>query len=187
MSWALVGSAAVTVVGGYLTQQDAQENAEEARKAMNPYGQYRDEAAKSLNALMENPERIQEMPGYNARLQAASRTMAAQGYTGSGNALIAAANAGGAAYQQAFGNLAMLSGAGQAPGRGSMTAAKMQNSAQSDYLDSAVYAGSRAWDALAGMGGGGNTFTSPDISITPGSLQTVDTSYHPSLPPIQGV
>src|SRR5690606_33120613 len=46
----------------------------------------------------------------------AERVMAAQGYTGSGNALAAAADAGGAAYQQEFDNLAMLSGVGQGQG-----------------------------------------------------------------------
>lgn len=86
-----------------------------SQQAYDPYAKYRDSAAQKLNALMSDPSSIAQLPEYKADLQAASRTMAAQGYTGSGNALVAAANAGGQAYQQAFNNLAELSGATQSP------------------------------------------------------------------------
>ena len=92
-----------------------------------PYAPYRGAAAEKLNALMNDPSSIQNLPEYKADLQAASRTMAAQGYTGSGNALVAAVNAGGQAYQQAFNNLSMLAGAGQSPAAGAAYAQQQQN------------------------------------------------------------
>lgn len=80
-----------------------------------PYAQYRPAAAQQLNTLMQNPGSAANTSYGQAMSQAASRLMAAQGYTGSGNAVIAAANAGGTAYQQEFNNLVTLSGAGQSP------------------------------------------------------------------------
>lgn len=47
---------------------------------------------------------VENTPEYRARQQAAARMMAAQGYTGSGNAAVAAADAGGQSYQIAFNN-----------------------------------------------------------------------------------
>lgn len=137
MSWVAVGSAAVTVVGGYLTskqQSKSNKAAQQAAAQMDPYGPYRDAAAKKLNDLMEHPEGISDTAEYKARQQAASRLMAAQGYTGSGNALVAAATAGGDSYQQAFNNLAMLSGAGGQPGAGAMQGAQLQ-SANNQYAN----------------------------------------------------
>jgi len=61
--------------------------------------------------------------------QAASRTMASQGYTGSGNALVAAANAGGQAYQQNFNNLATLAGAAYSPATAGQIGANNANNA----------------------------------------------------------
>src|SRR5690606_21608400 len=59
----------------------------------------------------KDPSSIVDTAEYRARMQAASRAVAAQGYSGSGNALVAAAEAGASVYQQAFDNLARLSGA----------------------------------------------------------------------------
>ena len=96
--------------------------------AYDPYGPYRGAAAQQLNALMQNPSSAVNS-GYGlAEQQAATRTMASQGYTGSGNALVAAAQAGGNAYQQQFNDLAMLAGAGQSPA----AAAEAQNQ-QANY------------------------------------------------------
>ena len=87
-----------------------------------PYAPYRGAAATQLNNLMANPSSITNSPTYQAYLQAAQRQSAAQGYTGSGNALAAAASAGGQAYQQQFNNLAMLSGATTSPSSGASMA-----------------------------------------------------------------
>jgi len=112
-------TAAVIGVAGtiYATKQakkqqtEAIQASEKAQAAADPYAQYRGSAATQLNNLMQNPSNIVDLPAYKARLQAAQRTAAANGFTGSGNALVAAADAGGSAYQQEFENLAMLSGA----------------------------------------------------------------------------
>lgn len=97
-------------------QKQAQQAAEKAQAAADPYAQYRGSAAQQLNALQANPSSIENTASYKARLQAAQRAAAANGFTGSGNALIMAADAGGEAYQQEFNNLALLSGAAQGTG-----------------------------------------------------------------------
>lgn len=122
--------------GGWLTaliglglslfsQKKAAKQAKEANKiaregiaAADPYAKWRGAAAERLNALMADPSSIQNSGAYKARMQATERTIAAQGYTGSGNALAAAAEAGGQVYQQEFDNLAGLAGAGATPGAG---------------------------------------------------------------------
>ncbi len=97
-------------------QKAAIQESEKAMAAADPYAKYRDSAAQQLNNLMKDPSSIENSAVYKARLQAAERAAAAQGFTGSGNALVAAADAGASAYQQEFENLAMLSGAAQGTG-----------------------------------------------------------------------
>ena len=94
--------------GGAMSSQQAMGYAD-------PYAAYRPAAASALNNLMKNPSSIQNLPTYQAAMQGAQRQSAAQGYTGSGNALAAAADASGQVYQQQFNNLAMLSGANVNP------------------------------------------------------------------------
>lgn len=133
MTWGAVIGAGVSLVGGALLGNGGGGGggggSSSSTTAYDPYAPYRGAAAQQLQQLMKNPSSIQQLPEYNADLQAAARTMAAQGYTGSGNALVAAANAGGQAYQQAFNNLALLSGAGQSP-----AAAQGAANQQADYL-----------------------------------------------------
>lgn len=88
-----------------------QKAANKAIDAADPYAPYRDDAAQRLNALMEDPSKITETATYKARQKAAERTMASQGYSGSGNAILAATDAAAASYQQEFSNLAALAGA----------------------------------------------------------------------------
>jgi len=146
MTWAAVGAAAVTVVGGALSGGGGGSgNSNPA--AYDPYAQYRPAAAQQLNALMKDPSSAVNS-GYGlAEQQAASRTMAAQGYTGSGNALVAAAQAGGNAYQQQFNNLAMLSGAGQTPAT-AMQAANNQANIQQQQSN-------QLWGQVGGLVGQG--------------------------------
>lgn len=79
--------------------------------AADPYAPYRDDAAQRLNALIADPDSITETATYKARQKAAERTMASQGYSGSGNAIMASTDAAAQSYQQEFQNLAALSGA----------------------------------------------------------------------------
>lgn len=121
---AAIGTAG-TIYASKKASSDAKKQAkmgQEAIAAADPFAQYRPGYAKQLDELMRDPSSIQNTPEYKARLEASSRQLAAQGYTGSGNAILEAANAGGAAFQQAFQNLSQLSGAGVTPGGGYGTA-----------------------------------------------------------------
>lgn len=122
---AAITAAAITTAGTIYATKKASDNQKKQQQlamqgiaAADPYAQYRPDAAVKLNALVNDPSKITETAEYKARQQAVARQLAAQGYTGSGNALIAAADAAGESYQQAFSNLSMLAGAGQAPGGG---------------------------------------------------------------------
>lgn len=66
-----------------------------------------------LNALMRDPSLIEKLPGYAAGLKGVERTMASQGYTGSGNMAIKAAEYGRGAFDSEIGRLAALAGVGQ--------------------------------------------------------------------------
>jgi hypothetical protein len=140
---AAITAAVIGVAGTMYASNKASKAAKEQQKlgreaidAADPYKQYRPAAAEKLNALIDNPADLSKMPSFEYRQQAAQRQLAAQGYTGSGNAIIEAANAGGAAYQQEFDNLSMLSGAGQAPGGGYNSAMSGNAAANDNYLSS---------------------------------------------------
>ena len=119
MSWAAVAGIGGSLLAGFLggkssqKKSGAQTGGPTNPSYYDPYAPYRPNAAAQLQSLMQDPSQVQSTPEYAAMLTAAGRSSAAQGYNGSGNALVAAANAGGQAYQQAFNNLAMLSGAEQ--------------------------------------------------------------------------
>ena len=122
---AVITAAAIGTAGTLFAQKKASSAAKSQAKlgqqaidAADPYKQYRGDAAIKLNSLMDDPSSITNSAEYKARQTAAERTMAAQGYTGSGNAIHEAATASGASYQQAFDNLSMLSGARNVPGGG---------------------------------------------------------------------
>lgn len=175
MAWGMIGAAGVTLVGSMLTSGGGGGGGggggSSSTSAYDPYAQYRPAAAQKLNDLMNNPGSIQNLPEYQADMQAASRASAAQGYTGSGNALVAAANAGGQAYQQAFNNLSMLAGAGQSP-------ALAQNAAnqQANYQQQAS---NQMWGQVGSLAGQAiNGFSNSSA----GNLPAVDTgSYSPDI------
>ena len=115
---AMVAAAAITTAGSLYAQNKASKDAKKAASqagaaagAADPYAAYRGDAAKKLDALSKNPDSIVDSAVWKARQQAAARAIASQGYTGSGNALVAAADAGASAYQQEFDNLSRLAGA----------------------------------------------------------------------------
>ena len=82
----------------------------------NALGPYAAGYAQQLQQLEANPSSVQNLPQYQAGLQAVQRSGAAQGYAGSTNMMSALAQYGGQAYQQQFSNLLSLvnSGSGQA-------------------------------------------------------------------------
>jgi hypothetical protein len=172
---AAITAAAIGAAGAIYSANKASKDAKANRKlgqeaidAADPFRQYRPQYAERLNALMSDPSSIQDTPEYKARVQAAQRQLAAQGYTGSGNALVEVANAGGVAYQQAFDNLAMLSGANTTPGGGYQTAAGLQQGSQDQQMS-----------ALAGITNNfsnlaltiGQKFNQPGYGGTPGTTQ----------------
>lgn len=164
MSWGMVGAAAVTVVGGYLSSKkkgSGSSGSSSSTSVYDPYAQYRPQAASQLNQLMTDPNYLQTLPEYQAQLQAASRTMAAQGYTGSGNALVAAAQAGGNAYQQAFNNLALLSGAGQSPAAAQSAANQQANYQQGQNNQMWGQIGNIAGQVINNSGSGGGQQIAP--------------------------
>jgi len=175
MAWGLVASAGIGLVGSLLTSDSggggSTSTSSQTPQVYDPYAPYRNQAAQQLNALMKNPSSISSSPEYASAMMAASRASASQGYNGSGNALVAAAMAGGQVYQQAFNNLAMLSGAGQSPAQ-----AKLASNQQGDYNQQANnqmwgQVGNTVGQIVNGLGssnGGGYTTTNPPIQINPG-------------------
>lgn len=118
-------------------QKAAAKQQQQQMEALDPFAKYRPQYADKLTQLTNDPSSIEGTAAYKARLRAAERTMAAQGYTGSGNANWAAADAASAAYQQEFDNLAMLSGATQGQSARSSaysTGADAQSNANDSYL-----------------------------------------------------
>lgn len=79
-----------------------------------PNAPYRADYAARLNALSRDPSSIYTMPGWEAGSQAVQRSMAAQGYNGSGNTAIALQKYGGDFYNNAVAQLAALSGGNSA-------------------------------------------------------------------------
>lgn len=143
---------------------------EKQMENLDPYARYRPAAAARLDQLSQDPSSIQDSAPYKARMQAAERTIASQGYTGSGNALVAAAEAGAAAYQQEFDNLAMLSGASQGQGaRASAygTGANAVGNAGDSYLSGVAGVGNNLANLATVWRGRVNT---PTSSTSAGSL-----------------
>ena len=160
----------------------AQEFAEKQMENLDPFAPYRAEYAQKLSNLANDPSSIEDTSVYKARMKAAERVLAAQGYTGSGNALVAAADAGATAYQQEFDNLAMLSGAAQGQGARSSAYGTAAGQQQGNYATSSGNVRDTGNSYLSGIAGIGNNLanlatvwksgsTPPPVSIaSPGSI-----------------
>lgn len=103
---------------GLYSANRMKKQAAEAGKRADPWGAYRGDAAGRLDALSRDPSSITSDPGYEAGLQAVQRSMAAQGYQGSGNMMAALQKYGGDFYEKAIARLSGLAGAGQNPAAG---------------------------------------------------------------------
>lgn len=169
-------SAGVGLVGLYESSQNAsssQQAAQQAQQAADPYAKYRGQAADQLNAFINNPNSYDAVANSSvgqAYQQAAARTMASQGYTGSGNALVAAANAGGQAYQQEFNNLAMLAGANYSPASAAQIGA---NNAYNAYNQNN--------NTLSNLGGVANQFVTAyqQTNSNPNYTPPIDAGSYP--------
>jgi hypothetical protein len=138
---AAITTAAIGVASTVYSSKQASKQAkaqakqgQEAIDAADPFREYRPAYAEKLDALMKDPSSIKDTPEYKSRVEAAQRQLAAQGYTGSGNAILEVANAGGAAFQQAFQNLSQLSGAGVTPGGGYQSSLSANQAANDNKL-----------------------------------------------------
>lgn len=105
---------------------DGMRQARGISNSMAPFDQYRGGFASRAAALESDPRRLMSSPGYRAGLQAVQRAMAAQGYTGSGNAAVRIAEFGNDFFNRESARLANLGGAGAAPGAGAVPAAMLR-------------------------------------------------------------
>ena len=80
-----------------------------------PFAGQRGQYQAQLATLASDPSFITKLPGYEAGLQAVQRSMAANGYLGSGNMMLALQNYGQKAYQDEFARLSSLAGVGIQP------------------------------------------------------------------------
>lgn len=80
-----------------------------------PFASQRAQYQQQLAQLASDPSQITKDPAYAAGLQAIQRTMAAQGYLGSGNMMTELLNYGGNFYNQSVNRLAGLAGANLSP------------------------------------------------------------------------
>jgi hypothetical protein len=104
----------LNIFSGLYGLNAAQQMQAMARNA-DPMAAYRPGYAAQLAQLTSNPSMITSMPGYKAGLQAVERSMAAQGYQGSGNMMAALQKYGGDFYNQQVNQLASLGGANISP------------------------------------------------------------------------
>ena len=113
MPWGSPGNIANIAQGisGFMSANRMPDRSEQA----DPFARYRREYGDRLARLNADPSSIQNEPGYAAGLQAVQRTMAAQGYTGSGNMMAAIAKYGGDFYNKTADRYAALAGAGVNP------------------------------------------------------------------------
>lgn len=106
--------------------QNIQGQAKALQAEADPWGQVnpatgtsgRSVADTQLQTLMKDPSGVTKLPGYQAGMDAVMRSMAAQGYNGSGNMMAALQKYGGDFYNNAISQLSGLSGANVNPGTG---------------------------------------------------------------------
>lgn len=102
-----------------------------------------------LQTLLKTGD-VTGLPGYAAGLQAVQRSMAAQGYTGSGNMMAALSKYGGDFYNNAIQQLSQISGATQNPGIN----AQIANTGANINLGATQSANDLASRSLASLGYG---------------------------------
>jgi hypothetical protein len=110
-----VAQAQAGTVGSQAFAMQSAEQAAAAAKLADPWGEYRADAAKRLDALSRDPSSITSDPGYEAGLEAVQRSLGAQGYQGSGNMMAALSKYGGDFYDKAIKRLSELAGVSISP------------------------------------------------------------------------
>lgn len=141
--------------------------AREGIEAADPYREFRGAAAERLNTLMADPSKITETGAYKARMQAVQRQLASQGYTGSGNALVEAAEAAGTVYQQEFENQGRLAGAFTTPGGGYDNAMSTMANSGAQNLSATGGVGNNLTNLALTVGTRFNSPARPNIPVQP--------------------
>lgn len=162
---------------GLLAANNLKDLAGQAFKGSNPFGPYRDQYAQQLNTLMANPGSVSTDPGFtsarDASLKQVEKSMAAQGYKGSGNmaaALYDRSNQFQLDYtMQKENQLAELAGAGITPNygpglQGAANAYGVQSSGLAAFGAGLGYASPQTG---LGMGIGGGSAGTP-LGMNPG-------------------
>lgn len=120
-------------------------NAMQQQRAAQAEENRRKQYQQRIDALMANPNQITSMPGYQAGLEAVQRSMAAQGFTGSGNMMAGLAKYGGDFYQQQLNNLtAQAGGMPAAQAIAAQKAAALSNQMSSLGLMAGGFSGNNA-------------------------------------------
>ncbi len=101
--------------------------ADKVREAMDPFASERGYYKDRLRYLEQNPQAVTEIPGYKAGMTAVERSMASQGYNGSGNMMHALQDWGGRFWGDEVKRLAQLAGGGVAPGAGAVPGANLES------------------------------------------------------------
>lgn len=107
---------AVTSIGSGLYGMYQANQLKDMAKNADPFGPYRAGYAQQLAQLEAHPEMLQNLPGYEAGLQAVQRGMSTRGLYGSGNEAIGLLKYGGDIYNQQVNTLSQLAGANIGPG-----------------------------------------------------------------------
>lgn len=111
MPWGSLGNLWSMGTGAYGLYQASQLSKEAKALEQDPYADQRAQYGQQLSALNANPGGVlPTLPGYQAGMTAVERSMAANGYLGSGNMMAALQQYGGNAFQQESARLSGLSG-----------------------------------------------------------------------------
>lgn len=109
------GSQAASLLLGGAKSLALSQALQQMSQQANTFGPQRQQYANELAQLEANPSSITNLPGYQAGLQAVQRSLAAQGYSGSGNMMAALQGYGANIYNQQVQTLSGLAGAGINP------------------------------------------------------------------------
>jgi hypothetical protein len=111
-------------IAGLLQSRKLKQQMMALAQTQDPFGSQRGQYQQQLAGLMKDPSSIMTDPAYLASVQAANRGMAASGYLGSGNQLVALKDNFANFYNQRIGQLAPLAGAQFGPGNSGAIAAQ---------------------------------------------------------------
>ena len=177
--------AGTAIYGARQASRQGREQARLAREgieAADPYREFRGAAAERLNRLMADPSKITETGAYKARMQAVQRQLAAQGFTGSGNALVEAAEAAGTVFQQEFENQGRLAGAFTTPGGGYDSAMSTMANRGAQNLSATGGVGNNLANLALTVGTRFNSPARPNIPVQPIQRTTLPI---PSITPVR--